>query len=283
MFSHVTVGAREFSVSFDFYAAVTRQIGLVLHFAEPDREWAAWRKPGTARPLFIIGRPQDNDPASPGNGQMVAFIASSHRIVDRCHKLALQNGGTDAGLPGPRPEYHPHFYGAYFRDPDGNKICVCCHDEAGGFDIRQDDLTGNASRELVALHLAGMHANSPPENVFALDVSGLLGPAIKFYTIWDGEKIAGMGALKKLDGQAAELKSMRTHPDYLRKGVGRRMLAHLMAEAMAEGLTRLSLETGQGSAFEPALALYRQNGFVNGEAFGDYTPNAFSQFLHLRI
>jgi putative acetyltransferase len=283
MFSHIHIGTRNFPAAFAFYAPLMKQLGLVLKFADPEREWAAWRKPGTARPLFIIGRPFDGNPASAGNGQMVAFSASSHDVVDRCHALALQSGGTDTGAPGLRPEYHPHFYGGYFFDPDGNKICLCCHEAAGAYRIRQDDLSGQASRELVALHLAGMHENSPPGHVFALDTAGLLSPDIKFFTSWDGASITGMAALKSLPGGIGELKSMRTHPDYLRKGVARRLLAHVMAQAVAQGMTRLSLETGRGAAFEPALALYRQHGFANGAPFGDYAPSAFNQFLHLDL
>lgn len=283
MLSHVAIGIRDFSTSIAFYSPLMAQLGLLQRFVEPEREWAAWRKPGTRRPLFIIGRPFDSGTASAGNGQMTAFDAASHHIVDQCHALALLSGGRNEGAPGPRPEYHPFYYGAYFRDLDGNKICVCCHEAAGAYRIRQDDLTGQPSRELVALHLAGMHGNSPPGHVFALDLSGLLSPGVKFYTAWDNEAIAGMAALKTLPGHAAEVKSMRTHPNYLRRGVANRLLVHLMAEAVAQGATRLSLETGSGPAFEPALALYRRRGFKTGGAFGNYAQSAFNQFLHLDL
>lgn len=149
--------------------------------------------------------------------------------------------------------------------------------------IREDDLSGAATRELVALHLAGMHENSPPESVFALDYSGLTQPGVTLWSAWLGEAIAGMGALKMLGDGVGELKSMRTHPDHLRKGVAGQLLDHIIAEARRRGLTRLSLETGSGSAFEPALVLYRQRGFVDGDAFADYQPNPFSQFLHLTL
>ena len=76
---------------------------------------------------------------------------------------------------------------------------------------------------------------------------------------------------------------MRTHPDHLRQGVAAALLEHVVTEARARGLVRLSLETGSGEAFEPALALYRRRGFVNGEPFGDYLPSAFNQFLHLDL
>jgi putative acetyltransferase len=146
-----------------------------------------------------------------------------------------------------------------------------------------DDLEGEPTRDLLALHLAGMHATSPPENVFALDLSGLKAPEVTVWTAWRGARIAGIGALKELGGGSAELKSMRTHPDCLRQGVAAALLDHIIAEARARGLRRLSLETGRGPAFEPALGLYRHRGFADGEAFADYEAGDFSQFLHMDL
>ena len=103
------------------------------------------------------------------------------------------------------------------------------------------------------------------------------------WSAWYGTAIAGMGTLKLLADGAAEIKSMRTHPDYLRRGVGGMLLDHIMSEARRCGLRRLSLETGRGPGFEPALALYRKRGFVDGAAFADYGYNDFSQFLHLDL
>jgi len=140
-----------------------------------------------------------------------------------------------------------------------------------------------AVRDLIALHLAGMHASSPPENVFALDLSGYARPQLSLWGAWRGDALAGMIALQRLGAGQGEIKSMRTHPDHLRQGVAGALLAHLIAVATAEGLTRLSLETGRGDAFEPALALYRRRGFANGAAFSDYEPSDFSQFLHLDL
>ena len=137
--------------------------------------------------------------------------------------------------------------------------------------------------ELLRLHLAGMHANSPPGHVFALDLSGLRRPDISFYTAWDGETLLGCGALRALSPTEGEIKSMRTLPQYLRRGVAAALLGHLLALARARGYRRVSLETGSGEAFEPALALYRRHGFANGEAFGEYTASAFNQFLHLDL
>lgn len=149
--------------------------------------------------------------------------------------------------------------------------------------IREDDLSGEATRALLALHLAGMHASSPPGQVFALDLSGLQAPNVTVWTAWYGDSIAGIGALKDLGGGVGELKSMRTHPEHLRKGVGAAILEHIIAEARGRGLRRLSLETGSGPAFEPALALYRKRGFADGEAFADYVRSEFNQFLHMEL
>jgi putative acetyltransferase len=149
--------------------------------------------------------------------------------------------------------------------------------------IRQDDLSGEQTRALLRLHLAGMHASSPPGHVFALDLSGLRAPGVTVWTAWDGERVAGIAALKEHDAGVGELKSMRTHPDHLRKGVAAALLEHIIGEARRRGLSRLSLETGSGPAFEPALALYRRRGFEDGAAFADYSPSAFCQFLHLDL
>lgn len=151
------------------------------------------------------------------------------------------------------------------------------------FEIRPDDLSGEPTRNLLRLHLAGMHANSPPGHVFALDLSGLTAPGVTVWTAWSGDQVAGIGALKMLDDECAELKSMRTHPAFLRQGVALALLNHIIQTARNRNLKRLSLETGRGAAFDPALALYRQNGFVDGPAFSDYTPGEFSQFLHLAL
>lgn len=128
-----------------------------------------------------------------------------------------------------------------------------------------------------------MRAGSPPGLSFALDLEGLRDPGVSLWTAWSGEEVLGMAALKRIDEGQGEVKSMRTHPKHLRQGVASALLDHLIDEARARGLRRLSLETGAGPAFEPALALYRARGFAPGEAFGDYQPSAFNQFLHLRL
>lgn len=121
------------------------------------------------------------------------------------------------------------------------------------FALRVDDLSGDAVRALLAFHLSGMHANSPACHVHALDLTGLLQPNVTVWSAWDGEALAGIGALKLIDADQAEVKSMRTHPDHLRRGVAAVLLEQIIAAARAAGVKRLSLETGRGDAFEPAL------------------------------
>ena len=150
-------------------------------------------------------------------------------------------------------------------------------------EIRRDTLESEQTRALLALHLQGMLGHSPREYVFALDLSALKVPEITVWSAWEGDRIAGIGALKALDDRAGEIKSMRTHPDFLRRGVAARLLDRIIAEARQRGMQQLSLETGSGPAFEPALALYRRRSFVEGEAFGAYVPNPFSQYLHLSL
>lgn len=127
MLSHIHIGIADYDRALAFYSVLLGELGLQRRFAERDKGWAGWQTPGVARPLFLIGRPFDGRPADAGNGQMIALIAPDRATVDRCHALALSLGGRDEGAPGLRPKYHADYYGAYFRDPDGNKLCVCCH------------------------------------------------------------------------------------------------------------------------------------------------------------
>jgi len=127
MLSHVYVGVIDFQRAFAFYSAVMEVLGFPLKFSEPEKMWAGWKPANADRPLFLIGHPYSGGNAAPGNGQMIALLAPSRAAVDNCHKVALTNGGRSEGPPGLRPKYHPNYYGAYFRDLDGNKICVCCH------------------------------------------------------------------------------------------------------------------------------------------------------------
>jgi putative acetyltransferase len=149
--------------------------------------------------------------------------------------------------------------------------------------VRDGDLSDPQVRALLEAHLAGMHANSPPDSVYALDTSGLQRADVTFLALWDGEDLLAIGALRDLSAEQAEIKSMRTASAHLRRGAGARLLEHMIGLARARGHRRLSLETGSGDAFEPALALYRKYGFRNGARFGDYEASAFNQFMHLDL
>lgn len=127
MFSHVFTGVTDFGRSYTFYARLMEILEIEPKFHDPARPWAGWQSAGAARPLFVIGRPQDGHPHSPGNGQMVAFSARSRETVRSAYAAAVSSGARCEGPPGLRPQYHADYYGAYFRDPDGNKICVVCH------------------------------------------------------------------------------------------------------------------------------------------------------------
>ena len=127
MFSHIMVGVSDFQRAMAFYTPVLESLGIAFRFMEEDRPWAGWQSSPEPRPLFLIGRPFNQQAHQPGNGQTIAFLAASRSLVERVHAIALANGGVCDGPPGLRPQYHPNYYGAYFRDPDGNKLCVACH------------------------------------------------------------------------------------------------------------------------------------------------------------
>ena len=150
-------------------------------------------------------------------------------------------------------------------------------------DIREDDLTSQQTRELLEYHVRGMHDSSPPGTCFVLDLSGLQVPEVTVWSAWDNGRIAGIGALKVHPDGTGEVKSMRTHPDYLGKGVGRAILERIIETAMARGIPRLSLETGTGELFEAALTLYRNRGFVEGEPFADYVRSDFNRYFHMDL
>jgi catechol 2,3-dioxygenase-like lactoylglutathione lyase family enzyme len=126
LISHVFIGITGYQPAFEFYSALMGSLGMVCKFADADKGWAAWMAPDQPRPLFVIGTPFEGSHEA-GNGQMVALLAGSRDVVDQAYAVALANGGSCEGPPGLRPQYHANYYGAYFRDPDGNKMCVCCH------------------------------------------------------------------------------------------------------------------------------------------------------------
>lgn len=152
-------------------------------------------------------------------------------------------------------------------------------------DIRRDDLSDPQLIALLRAHRADLARHSPPGSVHAIDVdvAALRAAPITFWSVWDGERLAGCGALKALEPGHGEIKSMRTVDTYRRRGVAARLLGHLLAEARERGYRRLSLETGSGPAFAPAHALYLRFGFADCAPFGDYAPDPYSRFLTLTL
>lgn len=142
-----------------------------------------------------------------------------------------------------------------------------------------DDLSGNASQALVRRHLEGMHANSPPESVHALGIEQLREPGVTLWSGWIDDELVVIGALKRLDAENGEIKSMRVEQAWLGKGIGWMMLDHITQAAKRAGMKALWLETGSGDAFVPALKLYASAGFVRCAPFSDYTDDPFSVFM----
>jgi putative acetyltransferase len=136
---------------------------------------------------------------------------------------------------------------------------------------------------LLEEHLRNMYALSPPESVHALDVSRLKGPEITFWSVRDGDTLLGCGALKEIDPEHGEVKSMRTPQALRRRGAGRAVLIHILSEARRRGYKRLSLETGSMDAFLPAQKLYESFGFTYCGPFADYKPDPYSVFMTLTL
>ncbi|NDJ80962.1 GNAT family N-acetyltransferase [Vibrio campbellii] len=140
--------------------------------------------------------------------------------------------------------------------------------------------------EVIALleeHLQDMYSTSPPESVHALDLDKLKASEVTFWTGWKEKQLLGCAAIKELDEQHAELKSMRTAPSARGQGVASQLLIHVIEQAKQKGLRRLSLETGSMEFFEPARLLYEKHGFVYCEPFGDYELDPNSQFMTLEL
>ncbi|BCA61142.1 hypothetical protein HMP09_0376 [Sphingomonas sp. HMP9] len=149
--------------------------------------------------------------------------------------------------------------------------------------IVRDDLTNPEVIALVELHLRAAHENSPPGSVLALDLTGLRDPQVTVWSAWDGDQVVGMAALKQLDDRHGELKSMRTAPNALRRGVARMLLDHVIAQARGRGYRRISLETGTAASFTAAHALYENAGFIACEPFGPYSDRVFAAYYSMDV
>jgi putative acetyltransferase len=145
--------------------------------------------------------------------------------------------------------------------------------------IKIDDLTGPEIAELLREHLANMAQNSPPESIHALSLDELRKPDITFWSVWEETELVGCGALKELDAQHGEIKSMRTASTHRRKGIAAKLLEHILEEARRRNYKRVSLETGSMEAFAPAHRLYARFGFTECAPFADYIEDPNSLFM----
>jgi len=147
--------------------------------------------------------------------------------------------------------------------------------------ILPDDLTRPEVLELLQLHLDEMHRWSPACKVHAMPAERLREDDVSFFAAWDGDKLAAVGALKQLDPDRGELKSMRATPAYRGKGAGKAILVHLLEEARRRNYRWVGLETGRPEAFQPAIKLYQSHGFAECAPFGDYVSDEFSLCMEL--
>lgn len=149
--------------------------------------------------------------------------------------------------------------------------------------ITEGGLDDPRVQALLGIHLAKARAATAEGFAFALDLSGLRVPEIRFFTAWDGDQVLATGALKRMAPDHGEVKSMHTAEAARRRGVGRAMLRHLVDEARAAGMTRVSLETGTSAYFQPAVAMYLAEGFTPCGPFGDYAASVENRFLTLAL
>ncbi|GAA4715898.1 GNAT family N-acetyltransferase [Sphingomonas lutea] len=152
-----------------------------------------------------------------------------------------------------------------------------------GFSFHQDDLDSPDVQALLDSHFAQMRSNSPPDACHVLPIDGLRDAEVTLWSAREDGRLLGVGALKQLSPDHGEVKSMRTAPDALGRGVGRALLHHIIGEARRRGYRRLSLETGSTAPFAAALRLYAQEGFVPCGPFGGYADTPFTRFFTREI
>jgi putative acetyltransferase len=150
-------------------------------------------------------------------------------------------------------------------------------------DIRIGELRNEDVIILLNEHHKDMLSHSPPESVHALDLSALESPDLTFWSLWVNQELAGIGALKELNKEHGEIKSMRTSAKQLRKGIARKLLEHIINQANTRSYKKLSLETGTMDAFLPAQKLYQKFGFQECEPFGGYKEDPYSMFMTKNI
>ena len=149
--------------------------------------------------------------------------------------------------------------------------------------VQRDDLRGEAIADLLRYHVQDLRGLSPAESCHALDLDKLRQPSITFWSVWSGDELAGCGALKELDPTHGEIKSMRTVPSHLRRGVASTVLATIIQTARERGYSRVSLETGSTPPFHAGQRLYEKFGFKQCRPFGDYRDDPHSRFYTLEL
>ncbi|WP_174298534.1 GNAT family N-acetyltransferase [Sphingomonas bacterium] len=149
--------------------------------------------------------------------------------------------------------------------------------------VREGGLDLPAVIDLLTFHHREAHEGFPSGFAHALDPAALHSPDIRFFSAWSDGALAGIGAVRALGPHEAEIKSMRTAPEHLGRGVGRAILTRLIVAARAGGHGRVHLETGVGPRFLAANALYERFGFVDRDAFGGYPPSPHNRFMTLEL
>ena len=210
-------------------------------------------------------------------GPLSQGIVFGHRVTCPLHNWTIELASGKAVAP-------DHGCAIQFDvKVEGGRVLLSAEawaaQEDSALTIRQDRVIGAEVAALLDEHRAVMQRQSPPESCHALDLEGLRQSDITFWTAWRGSILVGCGALKELDHEHAEIKSMRTAAAHQRTGVAAALLQHLIAEAARRGYRRLSLETGSVAYFEPARRLYAGAGFVPCEPFGVYQQDPYSVYM----
>jgi lactoylglutathione lyase len=293
LFSHIFVSVKDFSRALAFYNPLMESLGNPSRFCDRGKPWAGWQSQPGPRPLFVIGVPFDGQPHAAGNGQMVAFLAPSREAVDHAYAVALANGGTSEGAPGLRPEYHQNYYGAYFRDPEGNKLCVACHAPAGanGLDVVPTeaghlralyDVIDSIARERKYLGFT----KAPPWEQSRAFYRGLLDAGCPYFVALSGTRVVGWCDVSPVPGDTRShigVLGMGLLPEARQKGVGRRLMEAAIAKAWANGLTRIELTVRDDNL--NAKALYESLGFQveglrkKGSMVGDEVHDVWAMAL----
>ena len=137
--------------------------------------------------------------------------------------------------------------------------------------------------ELLTKHFIELRSVSPPGSTHVLDIPGLKDPTIRFWSLWDGENIVGCGALKLLEKDHGEFKSIRVANKFRKNGMGEKIISHLIDQAKQIGIKKISIETGSGEFFIPARKLFKKFGFKECKPFAHYKEDPNSCYYSLNI